>query len=166
MGNKYTDPEVPCITKPCPFAKVLGKIPCYEKEFMGGMNKYNCPQNTYAVSESPNINGWAMGAAMGILDNLKDRRGIRHEINNCDAEVLNEMINTFSGIILSRHKTVEPLAVLADRKGTMLDAIGTQSSGNWFILINSKRFLEPTYAACELKARQHLETLKDKEDGR
>lgn len=59
----------------------------------------------------------------------------------------------------------EPLACLADRKGLMIDAIGTQSSGKWFILINSKRFLESTYAECELKARAFLNQQTDVKGG-
>jgi len=43
--QKYCDPNVPCLVSACPFPQKDGKVPCYEPEFMGGINKYNCPHH-------------------------------------------------------------------------------------------------------------------------
>ena len=60
---------------------------------------------------------------------------------------------------LIKDMTHEPLAVLADRKDTMLDAVGKTSHDVWFILINGRRFTGSTYPAAEQAARAFLEAL-------
>ena len=79
--------------------------------------------------------------------------------------------------IISRHaaKVEEPLACLADRKGLFIRAmlrVKGRSRGEWTIAIESPKekddgtkdrdFICDTYAECEAKARQYLNTLKDK----
>jgi hypothetical protein len=92
---------------------------------------------------------------------MKDEQGLREELlNSCFPIYKDEL----EAILAKHHSPVkESLAELADRKGTMLNAIGTQiTGGKWFILINSRRFLEPTYAEAEQSAREYLEGLEDR----
>ena len=72
--------------------------------------------------------------------------------------------------ILSRHPEDEPLAVLADKKGWWIDAMGN-TTDEWFIQIKRGRayenkgwesFEDDTYAKAESKAREYLEGLEDK----
>lgn len=69
---------------------------------------------------------------------------------------------------------VEPLAVLADRKGCSIEYTGPAfyaDQGNpWEVNVvlptigDCHSFEAPTYAACEAKARAYLEGLNDKEN--
>ena len=72
-------------------------------------------------------------------------------------------------IVLSRHTPLptkeEPLACLADRKGTMIDGIGARKDGIWFILVNGKRFCGINWEFAEEQARQYLNGLNDAEKG-
>jgi hypothetical protein len=70
---------------------------------------------------------------------------------------------------------VEPLAVLADRKGVTIGGMSAISPyGDWKIVLvkvcidwpyNEKAIIGPTYEAAELSARAFLSSLKDKEGG-
>jgi hypothetical protein len=38
--------KMPCEeTSPCPYNKIHGKVPCYQAEVGGGINRYACPYN-------------------------------------------------------------------------------------------------------------------------
>ena len=68
-------------------------------------------------------------------------------------------------------KEVEPLAVLADRKGKSLLYVGPYYTCKWVITIsndglNGNCVVAPTYPACEAKARAYLESLEDVKGGR
>lgn len=42
---------------------------------------------------------WAEHAALGVLNDLNDRRGIKHELSAVDEEVRAEIVETLAGII-------------------------------------------------------------------
>lgn len=74
--------------------------------------------------------------------------------------------------ILSRHKEQEPLAVLADRKGLMVERINHYViSKIWEVVLKDKTikselafslFNGKTYPEAESKAREYLNSLPDK----
>lgn len=47
----------------------------------------------------PTDGDWAVKAARGILYNLSDRRGIKHELKTVDHDVRVEMVQTIADII-------------------------------------------------------------------
>lgn len=61
--------------------------------------------------------------------------------------------------------SVEPLAVLADRKGRQINWTAKRLKDIWEIWFDNDHddFIGHTYAEAELKARQYLNTLPDKE---
>ena len=68
-------------------------------------------------------------------------------------------------------KEVEPLAVLADRKGKSLLYVGPYYTCKWVIAIsndglNGNCVVAPTYSECEAKARAYLESIEDVKGGR
>jgi hypothetical protein len=78
--------------------------------------------------------------------------------------------------ILSRHdkpqESIEPLAVLAGRKGKHIRGVSNETDFWWITIGNNRQnlgkdngwqdFEAYTYASAELKARQYLESLEDK----
>lgn len=48
---------------------------------------------------------WAHLAARGILADLQDRRGIKHEFNEVDEDIRKEIIQTMASIIKKAYET-------------------------------------------------------------
>jgi len=46
---------------------------------------------------------WQRAAALAVLSNLGDRRGIKHELDNVDMDVREEIVDTLSKIIGLAH---------------------------------------------------------------
>jgi hypothetical protein len=46
---------------------------------------------------------WQRAAALAVLSNLGDRRGIKHELHNIDMDVRQEIVETLSKIIELAH---------------------------------------------------------------
>lgn len=46
---------------------------------------------------------WAERAALGVLADLCDRRGIKHELQDTDADIKREMVKSLAEIIRAAH---------------------------------------------------------------
>lgn len=53
---------------------------------------------------------WAQTAADAVIDNLRDRRGIRQAFDGVDDEVMEEIRDTLAGIIRDTAATDQPRA--------------------------------------------------------
>lgn len=49
------------------------------------------------------IADWAHAAARGILSDLTDRRGVKHELNNIDTDIRVELVESLADIIREAH---------------------------------------------------------------
>lgn len=71
---------------------------------------YDAPNEWWNESSGKNPpppKDWAHSAARGIIANLQDRRGIKHELSNIDEETRAEIIHTLADIIrLAAHDKV------------------------------------------------------------
>jgi hypothetical protein len=54
--------------------------------------------NEFPFHEKP-ATDWAERAALGVLADLTDRRGIKHELRNCDDDVKAEIVESLAAII-------------------------------------------------------------------
>jgi cell division protein ZapA (FtsZ GTPase activity inhibitor) len=51
---------------------------------------------------------WATEAALNVLDELSDRKGIGNEIDQCDDEIKEEILETLAEIIRNTEKKYNP----------------------------------------------------------
>lgn len=54
--------------------------------------------NEYPYHDRP-ATDWAERAALGVLADLTDRRGIKHELRNIDADIRVEIVESLAAII-------------------------------------------------------------------
>jgi hypothetical protein len=55
--------------------------------------------NAYDIDGAKPVKDWAHAAARGILADLTDRRGVKHELNGVDNDVRVELVETLADII-------------------------------------------------------------------
>lgn len=60
---------------------------------------------------------WAEVAALGILSDFSDRRGLKHELREIDLDIRQEIVATMAAIIRAAHKASPPRPPLAGRVG-------------------------------------------------
>lgn len=59
--------------------------------------------NDCEIEGAKPVADWAHAAARGILADLTDRRGVKHELNNIDTDVRVELVETLADIIREAH---------------------------------------------------------------
>lgn len=57
------------------------------------------------TNPAPTASDWAHAAARGIMSDLLDRRGIRHEFGNVDMDVRKEIVAVMADIIRTAQRT-------------------------------------------------------------
>lgn len=57
------------------------------------------PYDANDEGEAPPATDWAHAAARGVLADLCDRRGIKHELKNVDEDVRPELVEAIAAII-------------------------------------------------------------------
>lgn len=60
------------------------------------------------ITPAPAAKDWAHAAARGILADLGDRRGIKHELDALDEDIRIELVGSLADIIREAHKRAKP----------------------------------------------------------